>query len=150
MKKIWQITLNHSLWLNPNGLTFGIEFLSAKNRIKITVPFLCLQFQNAEMPGSNFTDDDLKLYLLDLTGGAEREEIEIWMRSDARSAVRLERIEDEIIEDYLDNILPPGMMTIVEAHFSIQPERREKMRIGELLHVFTRPIRQGKNKTINR
>jgi len=64
-------------------------------------------------------------------------------------AEMIDSIEDEIIEDYLDNVLTPADKETVEKYFLLSSERREKLRFAQLLRSHlekkSTPIKKGGN-----
>jgi len=79
---------------------------------------------------SGFADfHKLRKYLLgEITDTSELESIEKKMLSDGLFLAEIERVEAELIEEYLNEMLDPGEKKNFEKYFLAAPERKEKFR----------------------
>ena len=79
---------------------------------------------------SDFADSHkLRKYLLrEITDAVELEGIEKKMLSDGLFLAEIERVEAELIEEYIHEMLNPNEKKNFEKHFLASPERKEKFR----------------------
>lgn len=140
MKKIWELSKSVALIGNLHSWRIGFEYDPKKGQSRIQMlPFLILQISHRKPSGESFSDDLLRQYLLGLVSEETREQIEVWLDTDENASGRLERIEDDIIEDYLAGCLAPGLKIVVENFFLITDARRDRLRFSEMLAGFVRP-----------
>lgn len=75
----------------------------------------------------------IREYLLGVIGAEASEEIEQRVLTDDNFASLVERVEDQIIEDYLDGALSYSAKRAMESHFLRPLERRRQLEFARLL-----------------
>lgn len=80
---------------------------------------------------------------------AEAERIDEQLLADEEFCLRVDVIEDEIIEEYLEGALAAGDRLAAERHFFNPPERRRKLKNARLLrrHAATASLDEGSVRT---
>jgi hypothetical protein len=79
-----------------------------------------------------FDEQQIRQYLLGALAEPERQQLEQRLLGDAAYKELVLMVEDELVEDYVDNILSPAERAQFDRHFLSTPQQREKLR-----HVST-------------
>jgi hypothetical protein len=89
------------------------------------------------------TQGNIKKYLLGLLTGAELETLERSLLTDDQLFEEVQIAEDELVDDYLNGELSPDERDLFEKHFLVDPESRNKMRLGRALdkHLSALPLK---------
>lgn len=85
-------------------------------------------------PGDETT---LRQYLLGTLPEIESTEIDQKLMTDEDFASTVETVEDEIVEDYLDDMLAQAEKQAAERHFFRSPEHQRKLHFARLLRAYS-------------
>lgn len=79
---------------------------------------------------------ELRRYLLGELGGDELLSVEERLFLDGEYLLRMQEVEDELIDDYVYGELPSADRERFESHFLLQPGRRDDLRVASALKSY--------------
>jgi CHAT domain-containing protein len=88
------------------------------------------------MARQNNEQNSVKRYLLQQLSDPEQQEIELRILSDDNFSAELDAAEDELIDEYLADELPPDERERFERNFLTTPERNSKLRSGQAMKRY--------------
>ena len=91
-----------------------------------------------------FSDSQIRRYLLHQVSDEERQAIELYLMENEHFLEKLNLVEADLIEDYLDQMLSPEDTELFETKFLRHPKRVEDLKFTEALLKRAREIRNNK------